>query len=93
MKHAKDSWKQDVEELLEKSVVEDAVAKVFAKLEAALDGLDEETRDLLARYFEGTGVEALSEEKGLSPEEVQRWIDRGKRELNNHLRSRCAVRQ
>lgn len=93
MGNEKDSWKQDVEELLERSVVEDAVARVLGKLDEALESLDDETRDLLSRFFDGTDVKTLSEEKGVSQQEIQAWIQRGKRELNQHIRSRCAVRQ
>jgi DNA-directed RNA polymerase specialized sigma24 family protein len=93
MKNAKDSWKQDVEKLLEQSVVEDAVARVFAKLEAALGELDGESRELLSRFFEGTSIATLSEEKGVSQDQIKLWIERAKRELYQQLRTRCAVRQ
>jgi DNA-directed RNA polymerase specialized sigma24 family protein len=93
MKDAKDSWKQDVENLLEQSVVEDAVARVLAKLDAALGELDADSREVLSRFFEGTSIATLSEEKGVSQEEIKLWIERAKRKLNQQLRTRCAVRQ
>src|SRR4051812_30653249 len=93
MKNAKDSWKQDVEELLEKSVVEDAFSRVLSKLDEAMDSLDEDSRELLGRFFEGTNLETLCREKGVSKQEMELWIQRAKRDLNQHLRSRCAVKQ
>jgi DNA-directed RNA polymerase specialized sigma24 family protein len=83
----------DVEKLAKQSVAAEAEARVWKIMDRALSELDEESRDLLSDYFNGSTVEELSAARGLSPKNIEAWIARSKRELVKRLRAECTVRQ
>lgn len=83
----------DVEKLAKQSVIAEAEARVSQVMDRALSELDRESRDLLSDYFNGSTVEQLSTDRGLSKQDIEVWIARSKRELIKRLRAECTVRQ
>lgn len=83
----------DVEELLEKAVIEEVSEAVWKTFEKALSQLDEQNRDLLERYLGGTSTKVLSKETGLKESELQECLTRIKRQLQHSIRKDLRVRQ
>lgn len=93
MSDKKSSWSKDSDNLVTLAVAEDAVNQVWGKFEAALEKLDAESLELFRGYLDGTTVAKLAEERKLTPEQTQDWLDKVKREVNQSLRTNCKVRQ
>lgn len=87
------SWVNDLETLVSQSTVAEATEKVMEKFEAALSALDPASQDLLRDFFDGTGVEKLSRERNISPEDTRAWLKRAKQELSSNLRTSFRMRQ
>lgn len=83
----------DVEELLEKVVIEEVTSAVLKTLEEALAKLDPQSRELLESHLNGASTNELSKENNLPQEEVERWLSQVKRELKQNLRKDVQVRQ
>lgn len=93
MSDKKSSWSKDSDNLLKLAVAEDAVNQVWGKFEAALVKLDADSLELFRGYLDGTPIAKLAEERKLTAEQTQDWLDKVKREVTNSLRSNCKVRQ
>ena len=93
MKRPKQRLEQDVEELVEKSVVEEAVQKVFVQLDEALRSLDTQSEALVREFLEGVSVSELARHHDISEEKAQQWLTGAKRSLAQELPSRCKVKQ
>lgn len=83
----------DVEGLLEKTVVEEAVTDVWGHFEKALSTLDNDSIELLQQHFRGRSAVELGRSRGLTVDQVEAWLSRIKRELVVALRGDFTVRQ
>lgn len=83
----------DVEELLEKVVIEEVNSAVLKTFEQAIAKLDPQSRELLENHLNGASTKELSKENQLPQEEVERWLSQIKRELKQNLRKDVQVRQ
>ena len=92
-KHKQDEWVEDVEMLLEQSVLEEATSAVWQVFEKALKNLDEESSNLVRQYLEGTPVKELSQHKQLTEKELEAWLAKAKRELIETVRREVAIKQ
>ena len=92
-KRAIEPWHRDVEELLEKSVVEEAVHAVSSRFDEALNSLDAESFSLIQKFFDGQSLEALAREKNVSRAEIESWVAQIKLKLTQQLRDKCKVKQ
>ncbi len=88
-----DTFHDDVTELVEKSIVEEANEKVWSTFDKALNQLDIDSKSLLSEYFNGASVMELSRNRGLSMRDVEEWLSRAKRILFQELRQECNIRQ
>ena len=93
MRKRDDELTRDVEELVEKSTAEEAIAAVWKTFDQALADLDDDSRQLLNEYFGGTTIEEMCRSRGVAEAEMKACLDRSKRELIKRLRSDCPVRQ
>ena len=93
MKDSREYWIRDLEQLLDETVVTDAVAEILEKFDEAVAALPPDSRDLISRYFDGTTLDELGHMYSVSAEEMGNWIDRVKRELAQQLRVKCQVKQ
>lgn len=93
MKASRELWIRDLEQLLDETVVTEAVSEILEKFDEAIAALPSDSRDLISKYFDGTSVEALSLAYGIAAAEMTQWIDRIKRDLAQHLRARCQIKQ
>ena len=83
----------DVEQLLKKSVAEEATAKVWERFEQALSQLDENSQAIFSDFLSGHNYETLAKQRGLKRTEVEEWIKQIRRQINEALRQTCKVRQ
>ncbi|NBX68093.1 MAG: hypothetical protein EBR01_03895 [Proteobacteria bacterium] len=83
----------DVEELLEKAIVEEVGEAVWRTFEKAFSQLDEENRNLLEKHLSGTPNKQLSMETGLGEEELKKCLVQIKRQLQQSIRKDLRVRQ
>jgi DNA-directed RNA polymerase specialized sigma24 family protein len=83
----------DVEELLEKVVIEEVTSAVLKTFEQALEKLDPQSRELLENHLNGASTIELSKQNKIPQEEVERWLCQIKRELNQNIRKDFSVRQ
>jgi len=88
-----DSLVPDVENLVHQTTVAEATVAVWQQFEDSLAQLDEDSLVLFREYLEGTTVPALSKSRNLSEDQVSSWIAKIKREIFNHIRQRCNLRQ
>ncbi len=93
MTKPKPSLKEDVEGLVKESVVEEAVAACWRKLETSLEGLDPESGALLGAFLNGKTPEKIATDLGTTADEVRALLDRAKRDLRNHLRTQTKMKQ
>ncbi len=93
MRNPREYWIRDLEQLLDETVVHDAVAQLMEKFEEAIAGLPENSRTLISRYFDGVSLEQLGQENSVSAEQMGEWIERAKRELAQLLRAKCSIPQ
>lgn len=92
-KTSDDALKDDVEELLELSVVSEAIRRVEQQWDDALRSLDADSQVMMEQYFEGRTAEELSVHHRVSVPEMENWIARSKRQLSQVLRTRMPVKQ
>ena len=92
-KKVNEHWHRDVEDLLEKSVVEEAVDSISKHFDTAMDSLDKASADLIRRFFDGASLEMLAHEEQLQRKEVEVWVAQIKLKLTQHLREKCKVKQ
>ena len=83
----------DVANLLQRSVAEEATSKVWERFEAALSFLDAESATLFQEFISGKDQAELAQSRGLSVDEVQAWLGRVKGEISHHLRNVSPVKQ
>lgn len=93
VKGKQEAWHDDVEDLLQQAVVEEAVQAVTQQLEAALAALDQESLVLFRKFLDGTSIAKLAAERNLSVPEVERWIAKVKLTVAQSLREKCMVKQ
>lgn len=93
MKDSREYWIRDIEQLLDETIVKDAVAELIGKLDEAVASLPPSSRDLITKHFEGASVEQLSLANHVSTSEMQELIDQAKRELAQNLRAHCLIKQ
>lgn len=93
MKDSREFWIRDLEQLLDETIVTDAVAEIMGKFDEAIQALPAQSRDLIARYFDGATLEQLGLEHRITLEQMEQWMDRIKRELAHQLRIKCQVKQ
>jgi DNA-directed RNA polymerase specialized sigma24 family protein len=93
MKNSREYWIRDLEQLMDETVVKDAVAELIEKLDGAIQALPVASQELISKYFEGASIEQLAREHNVSPEEMALWLERAKRELAQGLRARCPIKQ
>lgn len=86
-------FREEVSELVERSVAAEAAAKVWQRFEAALEELDEQSQEIFAEFLNGTSVATLAQQRGLEPSAMQDWIKQIKRQLNEKLRQTAKVKQ
>lgn len=84
---------RDLEQLLDQTVVKDAVAQIMEKLEEAVNALPPASAELISAYFNGSTFEEIARANSVTPEQAREWIDRIKRELSQILRAKCLVKQ
>lgn len=82
-----------MEQLLDETVVTDAVALIMDKFDEAVAALSPDSRALITRYFDGATVDEIGRDHAVAPETVHAWIDRVKRELAQQIRIRCLIKQ
>jgi hypothetical protein len=93
MKDSREYWIRDIEQLLDETIVKDAVAELIGKLDEAIASLPASSRDLITKHFDGASIEQLSLSHRVSTIEMQGLIDKAKRELAQSLRVHCLVKQ
>ncbi len=93
MKEPLPDYVEDVEELLEKTVLEEATQAVWKAFEQTLQKLDEESLRLLEEHFEGATVQDLSQKYSLSANQVETWLTKAKQEVGEGIRRESTVRQ
>jgi len=93
MKPYESDLTEDVEELVEKAVLEEVTVAVWKTFEQALAKLDPESRELLENHLNGSTTAELSKEKNLSEPEMEKWLQQIKRQLQRSVRQGLQVRQ
>lgn len=83
----------DVEELLESVIVEEATAQIWKSFESALNQLDPESRKLIETYLDGTNTAELSKVTELPESTVNQWIHQIKKQLQQNIRKEIRVKQ
>jgi len=78
--------------LTQKYILEEATAKVWRTFEEARKKLDPESLQLFDDYLSGTSQHKLCEERGLTPKQLNQWVNQIKRTVVQQLRNRCCVR-
>lgn len=90
-------WNQSADELLNQTVLEQAVEQAVEKtgsyLNGALSSLDTESLKLMELYFEGTPLTTIAAQYQLSDHEIKAWVNRCKAQLIKHIQSKVQVRQ
>lgn len=84
---------EDVEELLQQSVVAEAQWKALAQLDVAISSLDPADRQMLEAHFNGRTHAELGAQHGISEAEARECLDRIKRGLIQSLKAGILVRQ
>lgn len=84
---------EDVEELVEKAVLEEVTVAVWKTFEQALAKLDPESRALLESHLNGSTTSELSRERNLPEPEMEKWLQQIKRQLQRSVRQGLQVRQ
>jgi len=93
MRREEDTFPQEVSELAQQAVLEEATQKVCSTFDKALNQLDVDSQILLSDYFGGATVVELSRTRGMSARDVEEWLSHSKRILFQELRQECNVRQ
>ena len=82
----------DVEELLEKVILEEVSSAIWKTFENAFGKLDPQSRALLENHLNGATAQKLSEKTQLPVDEVEKWLKQVKRELKQNLRKNFIAR-
>lgn len=82
----------EVGELLELTVAEEATNAVWKTFERALGQLPEESRTLLENHLKGASTKKLSQQSGLTEEQVKNCLSQVKRQLQQLIRRDLRVR-
>lgn len=93
MKQRNPDLKEDIQSLLEETVLEEATQAIWEAFEKALGNLDAESLVLLRKHFEGVPAEKIANEKGLKTTEVETWLTQVRRELIESLRRDSNIKQ
>ena len=89
----KNSWMDDVEDLVEKSAVAEASSRVWNRFESALGQLDPQSAALFSQYLDGTPENELAVRNHLTESQIRTWITQIKRDVVQNLRQKSKVRQ
>ncbi len=84
---------EEVQELLEKAIVEEATEAVWKIFEEALEKMDESSLCVLENHFNRKGEAEVSLQTGLKEEETKKVLLKSKRELRELMRREKNVRQ
>lgn len=93
MKRQDSEFVEDVQELLETVVLEEATAAIWKSFEAALNKLDPESRNLIEVYLNGTNTSELSKATDIPEPALNQWIDQIKKDLQQNIRKEFRVKQ
>jgi hypothetical protein len=93
MKKREPQWEADLQDLLQESVAEEAAQKTMSHLEDALLSLDADSLELMREFLQGGNLKALASRRKMTEAELEAWLVQSKRQLIQHLRTRCKVRQ
>ncbi len=93
MKKRDSSLTKDVEKLLETATLEEATAEVFSRFDNAIEGLDQQSREIFQLFLAGMSVAEISRNKNLEEKQLVQWMTSIKRDVLNQLRVNCKVRQ
>ena len=93
MKKPQNEFVEDVESLLEESVLQEAAAEVWKTFEGALSCLDEDSLYLLRQHFDGKTLKELAASRNLPEKDTQAWLEKAKRQVAEGLRRGFTVRQ
>jgi DNA-directed RNA polymerase specialized sigma24 family protein len=92
MKKHDDELVDDIEELVERLLLQSATSVVWQTFEEALQKLDPESRRLLEAHFNGNSATQLSEQIRLSRNEIETWLKQSKKETQYNIRIRFSAR-
>jgi len=84
---------QEISELLDQVLVQEASNEVWSRFEQALSQFDEPSLEVFEAYLDGATLEQLSKENNLSQKEIENWINSLKRKLVQGLKQGTSVRQ
>lgn len=93
MSKSKTPLKADVEELLEKAVLEEATEAVWKIFEEALSQVDESKLELLKDHLNGMSNQRLSSKTGISEPELNKILKHSKKEIVELVRREKSTRQ
>ncbi|MFM8315055.1 MAG: hypothetical protein ACKOA8_12295 [Deltaproteobacteria bacterium] len=93
MKRYDSEFVEDVEDLLEKVVLEEVTSAIWKTFESVLAQLDPESKKLLERHLNGTSTLELSRAMEMPEAEVQQWLNQIKRNLQQNIRKEFQVKQ
>lgn len=88
-----ESLQQETQDLLKRSITEEAVASVWKKFESALSQLDEESQFVFHQFLEGTSKDDLAKKFQMSSAQMNEWLSQIKRRVTQSLRHTSKVRQ
>jgi DNA-directed RNA polymerase specialized sigma24 family protein len=89
----KKSWTEDVEDLVERSSIEEASSRVWERFESALGKLDPQSASLFSQYLDGVTQTELAHRSNLTESQINTWIEQIKRDVVQNLRQKSKVRQ
>ncbi len=92
MSKSKTHLKVEVEELLEKAVLEEATEAVWKIFEEVLSQVDESKLVLLKDHFNGMSDERLSEKSGIEKSELSKVLKHSKKEIVERVRREKTTR-
>lgn len=93
MSKSKSPLKADVEDLLEKAVIEEATEAVWKVFEEVLAQVDESKLELLKDHFNGMNDQKLSSKSGISEIELNKILKHSKKEIVELMRREKSTRQ
>lgn len=93
MKTQKQEFIEDVETLLEKAIVEEATQAVWQAFDKALENLDEDSRAILMKHFEGVSQKEISAGQPISEGELRSWLGKVKSQVAEDLRRKVSIKQ
>jgi hypothetical protein len=85
--------RSEIEALLQRSIVEEAISTAWDNFEKALGELGHESVSLLSDFFNGKPPEELARQRGMELKDVEKWLASAKQQLIQNLRTKCKVKQ